>query len=78
MINKLKGLSIKIKLLLIFLLAILILLLVNFLIIGRVVTEEAEQVALEKAETDLQTGYEILDREYPGEWRLEADEFELN
>ncbi len=74
MINKLKGLSIKIKLLLIFLLAILILLLVNFLIIGRVVTEEAEQVALEKAETDLQTGYEILDREYPGEWRLEGDE----
>ncbi len=73
MITKLKNLSIKIKLVLIFLLAIIVLLLVNFLIIGGVVTEEAEELAIEKAATDLQTGYEILDREYPGEWRLEGD-----
>ena len=73
LVDKFKSISLKVKLILLFLVSILILIGAALFTVRTVVTESAKEVAVEKAKTDLKTGYEILDREYPGEWRLEGD-----
>jgi len=37
------------------------------------ISKEAKEAATVKAKTDLATGYEILDKEYPGAWHVQGD-----
>lgn len=70
----LKRRSLKLKLTLM-VIASLILLVTSILFTVRiVVTDEAKKVAIEKASTDLQTGFEIIDKTYPGPWRRDGDQ----
>ncbi|GAB6099918.1 methyl-accepting chemotaxis protein TlpC [Halanaerocella petrolearia] len=70
---RLRNLSIKFKLVLLFLVSLLILVSITLFIVRMDVIEQATQVAVEKVQTDLQTSYEILDSKYSGNWRLEGD-----
>ena len=67
------NMSMKLKFGLIFAVTLVVALGAIILSVDYVVKKEAETVAVDKAKTDLATGYEILDKEYPGEWRLEGD-----
>ncbi|MFO7819293.1 MAG: methyl-accepting chemotaxis protein [Halanaerobacter sp.] len=73
LLSRLRKISLKFKLILLFIVSILILIGTALFTVRTVVTKSAKDVAVDKAKTDLKTGYEILDREYPGEWRLEGD-----
>lgn len=62
------------KLVLILLTGILVLA-VGIIITVRIdVTNEANEVAVKKAQSDLKAGYEIIDSKYPGEWSLDGDD----
>jgi methyl-accepting chemotaxis protein len=63
----------KLKFGLIFAVTLVVMLGAIIISVNYVVKKEAEAVAVDKAKTDLTTGYEILDKEYPGEWRREGD-----
>lgn len=43
------------------------------LTVQMIVTKQAKQAALLKAQADLRTGYEIIDLMYPGSWQSEGD-----
>lgn len=70
---RLSNLSVKFKFGIVFVLAIVLLIGSVIYAVNRVVTREAGEAATEKAKSDLATGYEILDKEYPGPWRREGD-----
>ncbi len=67
------NLSIKLKFGIIFTLSLILMLGAVVYAVNNVVKREAEGVAVEKAKSDLITGYEILDKEYPGAWLREGD-----
>ncbi|MGM0549148.1 MAG: cache domain-containing protein, partial [Bacillota bacterium] len=71
---KFKEMSIKFKLLLIVMLGIVLMTGVVVWRVRDVSNLEAKKAALTKAQADLATGYEIIDQQYPGEWRLEGDQ----
>ncbi|MFZ5596270.1 MAG: methyl-accepting chemotaxis protein [Bacillota bacterium] len=68
-----KNLSVKIKLGAIFITALLLMTTTVMIAVYRVVTTKSEEAATVKAKSDLATGYEIIDKEYPGPWRIEGD-----
>jgi methyl-accepting chemotaxis protein len=70
MINKM---SIKFKILIIVIAGIVLMTGVVIFGVRRVSTEEAKEAALVKAKADLATGYEIIEQQHPGQWRLEGD-----
>lgn len=71
---KVKEMSIKFKLLLIVMLGIVLMTGVVVWRVRDVSNLEAKKAALTKARADLATGYEIIDQQYPGDWRLEGDQ----
>ncbi|MCK8828054.1 methyl-accepting chemotaxis protein [Natroniella acetigena] len=72
-LSKFKKLSIKLKLLILFLFSIIILGVLTLFAIRIIVVNQAQEVAVEKARTDLQTAYYVIDAKYPGDWSLEGD-----
>ncbi len=67
----LNHLSLQKKLLIPVLIGILAFAFVVGAVLQYIVVQQTEQMAREKAASDLATLYEILDREYPGPWRIE-------
>jgi methyl-accepting chemotaxis protein len=67
---KFKKMSLKVKLVSLFLVSILILISLVLLTFRFFITQEFVR---ERVTTDLKTGYQIFDREYPGDWKLEGD-----
>ena len=72
-VNLIKNISLKYKITIFVILGILILIAGTLYTVRSVVTNRAEMAAVEKAKADLNTGYEVLNLSYPGEWRLEGD-----
>ena len=70
MINKM---SIKFKILIIVIAGIVLMTGVVIFGVRRVYTQEPKEAAVVKAKADLATGYEIIEQQYPGNWRLEGD-----
>ena len=71
---KIRKMSIKFKLLILVIAGIILMTGVIIIGVRRVSTEEAKDAAVVKAKADLATGYEIIEQQYPGEWRLEGEE----
>jgi len=71
MINKM---SIKFKILTIVITGIILMTGVVLFGVRSVSTQEAKEAAVVKAKADLATGYEIIEQQYPGDWRLEGDQ----
>lgn len=69
-----KKTSIKFKILAIVIMGILLMTAVVLWQVRRVSTQEAKEAAVVKAKADLAAGYEIIEQQYPGEWRLEGDQ----
>lgn len=67
-----KRMSIKFKILTIVIIGIVLMTGVVLFGVRRVSTQEAKKAAVIKAEADLATGYEIIEQQYPGAWRLEG------
>lgn len=67
-----KRLSLKWQVMIVVVAAILILGVSVFFVSEHIITEQTEQVAIDKARSDLDLVYELIDRDLPGEWRKEG------
>lgn len=70
---KLNKLAIKYRILLIVVIGLILMIGLILFQIRNAAIKEAKSAALIKAESDLNTGYRILDLEYPGAWHLEGE-----
>lgn len=66
-----KNISIKNKFIILFISCLLIFLLPSIIVINKTIQDEAKEVAISKAKSDLLTGYALLDEKYPGDWSLD-------
>ncbi|WP_018249615.1 methyl-accepting chemotaxis protein [Orenia marismortui] len=71
--KSIKKMSLKMKLLFMIITSIILLLGASLFVVKLVITDQAKKVAITKVETDLATGYDIIEKEFPGDWRLEGD-----
>jgi methyl-accepting chemotaxis protein len=70
---KLNKLAIKYRILLIVVIGLILMIGLILFQIRNAAIKEAKSAALIKAESDLNTGYRILDLEYPGAWQLKGE-----
>ncbi|MTI58957.1 MAG: HAMP domain-containing protein [Firmicutes bacterium] len=68
-----KDWSIRMKFIVIFILVISLLIIPSIILLRGIISDEAKEAAVEKAKSDLLTGYAILNEKDSGDWRLEGN-----